>query len=187
MKVLFATGNMGKLKEVKSKFEAHGIEVVHLDDRYPELQVDTLEEVVEWGLDWLWKRHKKPLMIDDSGLFIDSLKGYPGVYSAYVFKTLGCEGILNLLEGKKDRSAEFRCCAGYIDSKGEKTLVAGKVKGKIITEKKGTGGFGYDPIFVPDGHEKTFAQMSTDEKNSISHRGRAFDLLAGKIKTLNKQ
>ena len=182
MKVLFATGNMGKLKEVAAKYKAYDIEVERLDDRYPELQVDTLEEVVEWGLDWLWKRHEKPLMIDDSGLFIDSLKGYPGVYSAYVFKTLGCEGILKLLEGKKDRSAEFRCCAGYIDSKGEKSLVVGNVKGRINNEKRGTGGFGYDPIFVPEGHEKTFAQMSTDEKNSISHRGRAFDLLAEKLK-----
>ena len=182
MKVLFATGNMGKLQEVKAKFVAHGIEVERLDDRYPELQVDTLEEVVNWGLDWLWNRHKKTLMVDDSGLFIDSLKGYPGVYSAYVFKTLGCEGILKLLEGKKDRSAEFRCCAGYVDSNGVKTLVIGKVKGQIINEKRGTGGFGYDPLFVPDGYEKTFAQMQTDEKNSISHRGRAFDLLAEKLK-----
>jgi XTP/dITP diphosphohydrolase len=182
MKILFATGNMGKLTEVKLNFKAIGIMVEHLDDRYPELQVDTLEEVVDWGLDWLWKRHKKPLMIDDSGLFIDSLRGYPGVYSAYVFKTLGCDGILKLLKGKKDRSAEFRCCAGYIDSKGKKILVVGKVKGRIIDEKRGTGGFGYDPTFVPDGHDKTFAQMSTDEKNSLSHRGRAFDLLAERLK-----
>jgi len=90
--VLFATGNEGKLNEVKEMLAPLDIQVERLDDEYPELQTDGLEQVVDWGLDWLRERHHSPLIIDDSGLFIDALGGFPGVYSAYVFKTLGCEG-----------------------------------------------------------------------------------------------
>lgn len=158
-----------------------GIGVEQLDDEYPEIQTDDLEEVVRWGLDWLWKRHKAPVMIDDSGLFLEAFKAFPGVYSAYVFNALGCEGILKIMEGVDVREAEFRCCAGYIDGDGPVT-VTGTVQGNIIREMRGTGGFGYDPIFVPEGSEETFAQMRLEEKNTFSHRGRAFRLLAEKLR-----
>lgn len=181
MKIYFATGNPGKLKEVSEKFAGIGLEVMQLDDEYPEIQTHRLEEVVRWGLDWLWERHKAPLMIDDSGLFIQAFDAFPGVYSAYVFKALGCEGVLKLMEGVDARQAEFRCCAGYIDGDGQ-VILTGTVKGRIIHEMRGTSGFGYDPIFIPEGQEKTFAQMSVEEKNSMSHRGRAFGLLADKLK-----
>ena len=186
MRLLFATGNMGKLKEVSEKFSDIGIEVEQLEDEYPEVQADELEAVVEWGLDWLRKRHKTPLVIDDSGLFIDDLGGFPGVYSAYVFKTLGCKGILKLLEGRENRQAEFRCCAGYIDRNGRSVTVTGRVQGLIIGEMRGSGGFGYDPIFVPAGEDRTFAEMSVAGKNTLSHRGKAFDLLIREIKTLER-
>lgn len=181
MKILFATGNPGKLKEVKAKFTEIGMEIEQLIDEYPEIQSDGLDKVVECGLDWLWERHKQPIMIDDSGLFIKGLDGFPGVFSAYVFMTLGCEGILKLMDGMEDRSAEFRCCAGYVGPDGKKIIVSGIVEGKIIHEMRGDGGFGYDPVFVPSGFEKTFAQMDLDEKNMMSHRGRAFTGLAARI------
>jgi XTP/dITP diphosphohydrolase len=183
MIINFATGNPGKLNEVSEKFAGIGIEVVQLDDEYPEIQTDNLEEVVRWGLDWLWERHKVPLMIDDSGLFIEAFDAFPGVYSAFVFKALGCEGVLKLMEGIDVRRAEFRCCAGYIDGNGQ-VIVTGTSKGRITLELLGTGGFGYDPIFVPQEQEKTFAQMSVEEKNSMSHRGKAFGLLTDKLREL---
>ena len=184
MRIYFATGNKGKLLEVTEKFKSVGIEVEHLVHEYPEIQSDSLESVVEWGLGWLWEEHGEPGMIDDSGLFVDALYGFPGVFSAYAFKSLGCDGILKLLAGANDRTAEFRCCAGFVDEDGSKIVVTGQVRGRIIHEKRGSGGFGYDPIFVPEDNERTFAEMSVDEKNSISHRGRAFEQLADALKRL---
>lgn len=182
MKVLFATGNEGKLREVKERFASLGIEIEQLVDEYPEIQADTLEEVVEHGLKWLWERHKTPIMIDDSGLFIEELDGFPGVYSAYVFRTLGCKGILKQLSRMLHRQAEFRCCAGFVDREGNILTRTGICRGQIIYQPRGTGGFGYDPIFMPEGHSQTFAEMSLEEKNTISHRGRAFSALARAMK-----
>ncbi len=181
--VWFATGNPGKLKEVRKVFSSIGLEVEQLMAPYPELQVDTLREVVEHGLAYLWDKYQKPLMIDDSGLFIDELRGFPGVYSAYVYRTLGCDGIINLLKGTgaDEPSAHFQCCAGHIDESGNITIAEGMVDGRIILEKKGDGGFGFDPIFVPEDQDRTFAQMSLEEKNELSHRSRAFDALARKL------
>ncbi len=184
MKIYFATGNKGKLLEVREKFAALGIVVEQLVHEYPEIQSDSLESVVEWGLSWLWEKHAKPVMIDDSGLFVDALEGFPGVFSAYAFGSLGCDGIIKLLADANDRAAEFRCCAGFVDEDGSKIVVTGQVRGRIIQEPRGSGGFGYDPIFVPEGHERTFAEMSVGEKNSVSHRGRAFEQLADALKRL---
>ena len=182
MKILFETGNPGKLREVQALFGALGHDVEQLRDEYPEIQADTLEEVVEAGLKWLWERHHAPIIIDDSGLFIDALKGFPGVYSAYAFKTIGCAGILKLMEGVENRKAEFRCCAGYVDAKGGIFTRSGATEGRLIHETRGTGGFGYDPIFVPEGTAQTFAEMEMGAKNRISHRGRAFAMLAEAMK-----
>ena len=184
MRILFETGNPGKLGEVQAKFAPLGIVVEQLEDEYPEIQTDSLEEVVRNGLGWLWERHETPIMIDDSGLFIEALGGFPGVYSAYVFGTLGNDGILKQMDGIDNRAAEFRCCAGYVDAAGEMITTTGKCQGRIIGGKQGSGGFGYDPIFVPDGHDRTFAELGLDAKNRISHRGRAFEALAAEIKAM---
>jgi XTP/dITP diphosphohydrolase len=182
MKILFATGNPGKLKEVRALFATLGHEVEQLEDDCPEIQADTLEEVVDAALKWLWDRHHVPIIIDDSGLFIDSLGGFPGVYSAYVLKTLGCPGILKLVDGFENRGAEFRCCAGYVDADGRTISRSGVSRGRIIAEMRGSEGFGFDPIFAPEGHELTFAELDLDVKNRISHRGRAFAMLVDAMK-----
>lgn len=175
---MFVTGNKGKLKEVAALFAARGHEVVQLDEDCPEIQADTLEEVVAYALEWLWERHREPLMLDDSGLFVSHLKGFPGVYSAYAYKTLGCPGLVKLMDGARDRRAEFRCCAGYIDAAGKITMRTGVCAGQLIGDMRGTGGFGFDPVFMPEGYYKTFAELPLDDKNRISHRGRAFAMLA---------
>jgi XTP/dITP diphosphohydrolase len=164
----------------------HGYEVEHIKTAYPEIQADSLEETIAPGLRWLMERYRRPLMIDDSGLFIDALKGFPGVYSSYVFRTIGCDGILRLMEGVRDRGARFECCIGFMAPGQEPTMVKGVAKGSISAEKAGTGGFGYDPIFVPEGYSKTYAQFEVPEKNKISHRGRAMELFIQELPRLLK-
>ena len=123
----------------------------------------------------------KDFIIDDSGMFVHALKGFPGVYSAYGQKTIGNKGILTLMEGVKDRSATFKCCIGC-DIDGETIIVTGKCDGFILFEEKGTEGFGYDPIFSPDG-KRSFAEISVEEKNTMSHRGNAVKLLREQLVT----
>jgi len=152
-----------------------GYNLEHIKTTYPEIQADTIQETIVPGLTWLMEKYSRPLMIDDSGLFIDGLKGFPGVYSSYVFKTIGCDGILRLMEGASIRSARFECCIGFMVPGGKPYIAKGTSRGSISDEKAGTGGFGYDPIFIPEGHTKTFAQLDIPEKNKISHRGRAME------------
>lgn len=151
-----------------------GFECEMLDIDYPEVQSDTLEEVVKTAMASLSGNIEGDFLIDDSGLFISSLGGFPGVYSSHIYHTIGLDGILKVLEGSEDREAEFRCCFG-LHWKGEVRLFVGSVEGSIIHERRGEGGFGYDPIFVPAGGEKTFAEIPAEEKNKLSHRGRALE------------
>ncbi|MDK2870545.1 MAG: XTP/dITP diphosphohydrolase [Pyrococcus sp.] len=171
MELFFITSNDGKVREAKKFLEPLGINVIKKPLEYPEIQADTLEDVVVFGLNWLKDKVDKPFIIEDSGLFIEALNGFPGVYSAYVYKTIGLDGILKLMEGIENRKAYFKSVIGFYD--GEIHLFVGEVRGRISNEKRGSHGFGYDPIFVPDGFDKTFAEMSTEEKNSVSHRGKA--------------
>ncbi|WP_297062177.1 XTP/dITP diphosphatase [Thermococcus sp.] len=176
MRLAFVTSNPGKVEEAKKYLEPLGIEVYQLRFEYPEIQADTLEEVAEYGVMWLAERIKEPFFLDDSGLFVDALRGFPGVYSAYVYRTLGYQGILKLLEGETNRRAHFKSViACWV---GELHLFTGTVEGEITTEPRGRFGFGFDPVFKPHGFDKTFAEMTTEEKNRISHRGRALEAFA---------
>ncbi len=155
--------------------QEHGYELEHLRTAYPEIQAESLEITIIPGLQWALSKFNRPVMIDDSGLFIEALKGFPGVYSSYVFKTVGNAGILKLMEGAKDRSARFECCIGF-QAPGRDPFIAKAVaRGSIPRVMAGSGGFGYDPIFVPEGRSLTYAQMETPDKNKISHRGKAID------------
>ncbi len=182
-KLHFVTSNKGKLEEAGKKLFRLGYDVVGADIYVPEIQAESLREVIEYGLDFLEHDNEAKklgrIMIDDSGLFIDELKGFPGVYSAFVLKTLGNKGILKLLEGVPEemRVARFVACIGYLDlENGRREVVEGVSEGTIAFEPKGKGGFGYDPIFKPfEGKGRTFAEIPTDEKNEYSHRGRALD------------
>jgi len=178
MRLALITSNQGKLREFKSELSRLNIEVTGADEICEEIQADTIEEVVRYCLKDLRERRISHVIIDDSGLFIDSLNGFPGVYSSYVFKTLGCKGILKLMEGTKHRNARFSCCIGCILGNGEEIVVTESVNGRIGIEEKGSRGFGFDPIFVPEGNQRTFAEMSIEEKNPISHRGKAMRAFA---------
>ena len=162
----------------------HKYELEHIKTPYPEFQAESLEITIIPGLQWAMSRYNRPVMIDDSGLFVNALKGFPGVYSSYAFKTVGCDGILSLMQGVKERSARFECCIGFMRPGADPFIAKGVAEGSISAEKVGTGGFGYDPIFIPEGYHKTYAQFEVSEKNKISHRGRAIDLFLKELPRL---
>lgn len=180
MKLKVITSNPGKVAEYQKAFEELGIEMEHYRLPYDEVQTSDLEEVVNKGMDEIVSKGVRDFIVDDTGLFIDALKGFPGVWSAYAQKTIGNQGILKLMEGVEDRGAEFRCCIGC-DIGGRRIVVTGVCRGVITDAPKGTDGFGYDPIFSPDG-KLTFAEMTVDDKNRISHRGNAVRLLIDALK-----
>ena len=181
--IYFITGNKGKVREAKEKFSPLGIEIVQKNIGYPEIQADSLEEVARFGVKDVEKRVDHPFILEDAGLFIDSLSGFPGVYSAFIFRTIGCEGILKLLK-EKNRTAIFKSVFAYTGLNGKTQLFIGECKGKISKEKRGKNGFGYDPIFIPNESSKTFAEMQTDEKNQFSHRGRSLEKLIDFLKKI---
>ena len=175
--IYFITGNKGKLAEIENKLQSVEIRVIQKNIGYPEIQTDTLEDVVRFGVEYIKKRFSLPFIIEDAGLFIDALKGFPGVYSKYVFYTIGCKGILKLLSYTDDaqRTAVFKSVYALSEPDKDPILFKGECFGKISMSELGAGGFGYDPIFTPDNETKTFAQMSIKEKNMISHRGKAIE------------
>lgn len=182
MRLNVITSNQGKAIEFKSAFKNLDISVSHASVPYDEIQADTLEEVVEAGVATLRAAGQENFIIDDSGLFVESLRGFPGIYSSYVQNTLGNAGLLKLLQDLKDRRAEFKCCIGC-DFNGQTIIVSGSCRGTILDRIVGTGGFGYDPIFSIDG-EKSFAELPVALKNSVSHRGAAIANLVSELKKL---
>jgi len=181
MRLYFITSNKGKYNELNQRLRSLGYSII-LEQKnlgYPEIQADTVEEVAEYGIKYIKSRYRYPCVIEDSGLFIDALNGFPGVYSKYVYTTIGLNGVLRLMSDKKreERSALFRSVFAYAEHDEEPVLFTGECRGVISTDIRGTGGFGYDPIFIPEGADKTFAEMSTEEKNQYSHRGRSMDKL----------
>ena len=179
MKLGLVTSNAGKLRELAAALEPAGHTVAQRALEYPEVQAASLGAVVEFGLEWLAQRHAgEALLIDDAGLFVDALGGFPGVYSRYAYDTIGPAGVLALLGDGAERSAEFRCVLGLLLPDGGRQLFRGSCRGRITRTPRGNGGFGYDPVFVPAGDERTFAELPLAEKNGVSHRGRALAALA---------
>lgn len=180
---MLVTSNKGKFEEYEEILSREGIELKLKYMAYPEEQVDTLEEVAERSAIHLSRIIRGEFIIDDSGLFIQELKGFPGVYSSYVNRTIGNSGILRMMEGARNRRASFSTCIAYYD--GSLRLFRGDVDGAISLEERGSNGFGFDPIFVPDGHDKTYAEMSIKMKNSLSHRSKAAEAFVDFFKKKN--
>ena len=175
--IYFVTRNPHKVKEIRELAIDRGISIQHLNYEYPELQLDEIEEVVKASANYIRREKgaKTPFFIEDSGLFIHALNGFPGPFSAFVFRTIGNEGILSLMAGKKgeERRATFKTAIAFCQSaSAEPRIFCGAVEGRIADSARGEGGFGFDPIFEYRG--TTFAEMSTEVKNRVSHRGRAF-------------
>ncbi len=183
-KIFFITSNNGKVHEAIKKLHPLGYDIIQKNIGYPEIQTDSLEKVARFGVHHVQDLVDHPFILEDAGLFIDALHGFPGVYSSYVYHTIGLDGILSLLNERKHthRSAVFRSVFAYADPNGDPWLFLGECKGIISNKKKGEKGFGYDPIFIPSSSERTFAEMDTEEKNGFSHRGKSLGKLVDFLK-----
>jgi XTP/dITP diphosphohydrolase len=184
--IIFITTNAHKVEEIMdlAYAEAGDITIEQLEYDYPERQLDATEEVARASANYIMENMeiKKPFFIEDSGMFIPALNGFPGPFSAFVFKTIGNEGLLKLMGGKRGdaRRATFKTVVALCEtSEKEPILFVGTVEGKIANAMRGEEGFGFDPIFEYKG--ATFAEMSTEAKNKVSHRGKAFRKLLNYI------
>ncbi len=182
MNLKVITSNLGKVREYEESLGHLGITMEHFKLPYDEVQTSDLEEVVAKGMEAIKAQGVRNFIIDDSGIFVDGLNGFPGVWSAYAQKTIGNKGILKLLENIENRTARFKCCIGC-DIDDKTIIVTGECEGTILFEEKGDGGFGFDPIFSPDG-KLSFSEIPLEEKNSMSHRGNAVRLLIEKLEEL---
>jgi XTP/dITP diphosphohydrolase len=178
-RVTFVTSNPNKFLEVRGILRGYGLAVRRRSAELPELQADTLEAVVEGKLAAA-RGIPGIVLVEDSGIFLDALGGFPGVYSAYVYRTIGLAGVLRLLAGRP-RGARFRTVAGVRWGRRRWSCV-GEVRGRIALRPRGDGGFGYDPLFVPAGARATFAELARDDKDARSHRGRAFRAVGERVR-----
>lgn len=191
MKLVFATNNSNKINEVQRLLHGRCTLVRPADlgctDDIPENE-PTLEGNALQKARYIWNKFHLPCFADDTGLEVEALNGAPGVYSArYAGETKSTEAnntkLLTELSKQTNRNAQFRCVIALIID-GNEHLFEGIVKGEILTENTGNGGFGYDPIFRPNGFNCSFAQMPIDEKNRISHRGIAISKLVDYLNSI---
>lgn len=191
MKICFASHNQNKVNEINQMAPAsvtvYGLRDLKVEEEIPETGA-TMEENSRLKSRYVYDRFKVPVFADDSGLEVDVLGGKPGVFSA---RYAGLEKddkknnelLLKNLLGKTHRSAQFKSVITFIDQKGNEQQFEGVVKGEISSQPIGIIGFGYDPIFVPEGFDRTFAQMEPKEKNRFSHRAIAFQKFLKYLKT----
>lgn len=181
MKVYFASRNKHKLAEIAALLPTgivlQGLDGLNLPEELPETG-STLEENAEQKSELVCKEIGMPAFSDDTGLLVDALGGEPGVYSARYAglppnPQANIDKLLHALQGQKNRAARFETVIAFSQPGQEPLFFRGQVSGHITTEPRGKGGFGYDPVFIPDGYNRTFAQMSAAEKNVLSHRARA--------------
>lgn len=190
MKLVFATHNSNKLHEVQLLMPKHitllSLEDIGCTEEIPETS-ETLEGNAKLKADFVTKNYGMPCFADDTGLLVDTLNGKPGVYSArYAGEQKNADDnmnkLLEALKGEENRSAHFKTIIA-LNLPNESYFFEGTVQGNITTEKLGDGGFGYDPIFRPEGYQETFAQLSIEIKNKISHRGKALQKLIDELQT----
>ncbi|PSQ58973.1 non-canonical purine NTP pyrophosphatase, RdgB/HAM1 family [Halobacteriales archaeon SW_7_71_33] len=173
----YVTSNPGKAREARSYLDS----VDRVDYDYPEIQSDSLATIATHGARDAHREVGGPVLVDDAGLFVDALGGFPGPYSSFVHETVGVERVWRLAEPEPDHRASFRTALAYCDEStrarqpdGVRTF-EGRVTGRLVPPR-GNEGFGYDPVFEYDG--RTFAEMDPEEKNAVSHRGRALEKFA---------
>jgi XTP/dITP diphosphohydrolase len=175
--ITFASTNQNKYLEIQLILSTRNISVDFSQTRLVEVQSDSLEEIAKEKAKSAFARIGRPVIVEDDGLFIDSLGGFPGQYSSFVFNTIGNDGILKLLAGSAKRSAYFRSLIAFHDGK-TLSISEGRVDGRISDRiREEGGGWGYDPIFMPAGINLTFAQLKKS-KNEYSHRKRALEKFA---------
>ncbi|MEM1514762.1 MAG: XTP/dITP diphosphatase [Candidatus Bathyarchaeia archaeon] len=177
--IFFATRNINKFNEARKILAEYSISVAMVKAKMLEVQSDDIEEIAEMSAIYAARETNLPVIVEDAGLFIEALNGFPGPYSSYAYRTIGVGGLLKLLEDVEERRAYFKSVVVFCDPQEDMRCFQGIVYGRISREARGSGGFGFDPIFKPDEEPgKTFAEMSIEEKNRFSHRARAFKKFA---------
>jgi len=189
-KLLLATHNKGKISELKSMLSPYKIEIISASDLdLPDIEETgtTFAENAALKAEALSQLTNLPCLADDSGLCVDALNGRPGVYSARYAPNRNFDAAMDMLvnelkeSGSSDWSAHFSCVLALAIPQKETLFFDGITEGKIIPTPKGAKGFGFDPIFVPNGHNITFAEMTAEQKAEISHRGRALQQFIKKV------
>ncbi len=163
MIINFATSNKNKVKEFKQILEPE-IKVNHINISYPELRSDDPQEIAKHSAETLANKLKKPVVVEDSGLFIKALNDFPGTCSAYIHKRIGLKGIIKLMQGIKNRKCTYKSAVAYCKSRKKPISFLGEEKGYVANSVRGTYGFGHDPIFVPEGSNKTYGEMKNCEE-----------------------
>jgi len=181
-RIIFVTSNKHKYMEVLPIARRYGFELEQYSGLKFEIQSDDLLEIAKYAALNSYMSLQKPVLVEDAGLYIVGLNGFPGPYSSYVYRTIGCEGVLKLMEKTVDRRAFFRSAAVLIHEPYIITHVA-EVHGHIAEKPRGDKGFGFDPIFIPEGSDKTFGEMDVDEKNKYSHRARSVEYVFRELET----
>jgi|TARA_B100001971_G_scaffold215114_1_gene257738 XTP/dITP diphosphohydrolase len=162
MEINLITSNLGKVKEFKAIL-GDSIKINHMNIDYKELRSDDPEEIAKDAAKILADELKKPIVVEDSGLFIKALKDFPGTCSAYIHKRIGLKGILKLMENINDRTCCYKSAVSYCEPGKEPVSFLGKEEGTIAKEEKGNNGFGHDPIFIPEGSNKTYGETENCE------------------------
>jgi len=174
--VFFATNNVNKFNEARRILTDYDIAVGMLRVKTAEIQSDNLNEIAQTSAIDAFMRCHLPVIVEDAGLFVNALNGFPGPYAAYAYKTIGNAGLLKLMENVEDRKVTFQSVIAYYDDHEAPECFEGEAAGKITNEERrgnGKSGFGFDPIFQPAGSAKTFAEMTMEKKNGFSHRANA--------------
>ena len=162
MQINLVTSNLGKVKEFEIIL-GNEIEINHIEKEYRELRSDNPEEIAEEAAKRLAEELQKTIVVEDSGLFIKSLRDFPGTCSSYIHKRIGLKGILKLMENVENRSCTYKSAVGYCEPSKEPVSFFGEEKGKVAEEARGSYGFGHDPIFIPAGQEKTYGETENCE------------------------
>ena len=178
--VLFASSNIHKYEEAEKILAEFDIELSFFQTELVEIQDDSLSKIALQKVENAYEKCKKPVIVEDDGLFIDSLSGFPGPYSSYIFNTIGNNGILKLVGNKRD--AQFVSIIAFCESPAQQMIFESNVVGTISKNVQGEG-WGYDPIFIPEKQNKTYAELA--DKNKLSHRYESLKKFANWFK--NKQ
>jgi XTP/dITP diphosphohydrolase len=173
-RLVLVTQNKHKLKELTPLFNKYEVEFETTSIEKHEIRSDNIEEIARVAAKIAFDTLEKPVVVDDTGFFVEALNGFPGSYAGIVLGFLGYDGILQLMKDKPERRSKFMTAVGYFDGKRLESFV-GTMIGFVAREAAGVEGFGYDPIFIPEGYAKTYAELTFDEKISISHRTQAFE------------
>jgi len=175
--IFFATNNIHKFNEARKVLAEYKIAMGMLRAKASEIQSNNLQVIAETSVADTFKRSNLPVIVEDAGLFVDALNGFPGPYAAYAYRTIGNKGLLKLMERIENRRARFHSVIAYYSAELKSPICfKGEALGEIVEKErrgKRNSGFGFDPIFKPASSNKTFAEMNTLEKNKHSHRAQA--------------